>query len=53
MMLPFPGKAPRELEIIYAPAHGLELFKRLAEIDVVRLFRTFYAGAPAFGESHG
>ena len=25
----------------------------LEERDVVRLFRTFYAGAPAFGESHG
>ena len=25
----------------------------LEEVDVVRLFRTFYAGAPAFGESHG
>src|SRR5688572_15649599 len=34
MMLPFPGKAPRELEIIDAPAHRLELFEALAEIDV-------------------
>jgi coenzyme F420-reducing hydrogenase gamma subunit len=25
----------------------------LGERDVVRLFRTFYAGAPEFGESHG
>ena len=25
----------------------------LDEVDVVRLFRTFYAGEPAFGESHG
>src|SRR5918994_3975258 len=34
MMLPFPGKAARELEIIYAPAHGLELFEWLTETDV-------------------
>ena len=34
MMIPFPGKATRELVIIDAPAHGLELFKRLSEIEI-------------------
>ena len=34
MMIPFPGKGTGELVIIDAPAHGLELFKRLAEIDI-------------------
>ena len=34
MMIPFPGKATRELVIIDATAHGLEMFKRLAEIEI-------------------
>ena len=34
MMTPLPGKAAGELVIIDAPADGLEVFKRLAEIEV-------------------
>jgi hypothetical protein len=34
MMIPFPGKATGELVIIDAPAYGLEMFKRLAEIEI-------------------
>ena len=34
MMIPFPGKATGELVIIDAPAHGLEMFKRLSEIEI-------------------
>src|SRR4029077_16095319 len=37
MVTPFPGKATRELVIIDAPAHGLELFKRLSEIEIGNL----------------
>ena len=34
VMLPLPGKGSGELEIVDAPAHGLELFERLAELDI-------------------
>src|SRR5687767_873970 len=34
MMVSFPGNGAGELVIIDAPAHGLELFKRLSEVEI-------------------
>src|SRR5512145_1284097 len=34
MMTPFPGEGTGELVIIDAPAHGLEVFERLSEIEI-------------------
>ena len=34
MIVPFPGQATRELVIIDAPAHGLEVFKGFSESEI-------------------
>ena len=53
-----PELPPRLLRLLRAdggaePARALADHLGLEERDVVRLYRTFYAGAPAFGEPHG